>query len=70
MNVQRNIEVRSSANVAVEKQQVSHILCVCVCVCVALGIHATYCHLWPVRFQTFLHIISQMARFSKEKEGY
>jgi hypothetical protein len=55
-----------AATVTVEKQQVSHILCVCVCV--ALGFHETYCHLWPVRLQNiFTYYLTNGTIFERKK---
>ena len=58
------------AIVAVEKQQVLHILSLCVCVWgliyPACSAHALYCHLWPVcLYHIFLHQLIQRHDFRK-----
>jgi len=58
--------------VAVEKQQMLHIVCVCVCVCVAVEIQhtismQTYCHMWPVQdYNIFPHYLIKGTTLGKK----
>jgi hypothetical protein len=56
------------ATVAVEKQWVSHNLCVCVCSlrCTVSNAHALYCHLWPASlYNIFRHYLLNGTIFEK-----
>ena len=59
-----------ATTVAVEKQQLLHILCVCVCRLkyAACKAHAPYFHQWPVRlYNTFPHYLINETIFEKKK---
>jgi len=63
-----------TTNVAVEKQQVLHIVTVCVYVCVCdlsypvCNVRAPYCHMWPAQlYNIFPHLFHKWHKFWGKK---